>query len=334
MKLSIITRDTLLPFVRMQFQKALTYLRCYFDIEVLISEIEIEYAGETEDEERQIKIKSSSVKREKTLLSFPYDLLTRALMAAEAGEAPEYEATLVSAARTAMLQERYISSFRYSFLLIEVLYGGGQFKKAQLKGALKGSADFKSLVSTALKVRMPQRRPRNSDTEQLLAASPTAEAVIDHLVEKRGVYFHGNVKRKDAWRLHEQQAAEALAILSLEIAMLISHAAAAPMFDEKFAQRHLDNAKRVGAIMTMNVRFRSREPEQPFDRDGSMNISVPGTKATPKMAVHVAKKFLERFEDVAPGADLKSATCTVKGTGQKVFDMEFHVEANSALGKF
>lgn len=332
-KLSIVARDTLLPFVRMQLENAFTFLQCYFDVEILIREIEIEYAAETEEEEKQIKIKGSSAKRQKRPLSMPYDLFTRAIMAAEAGQAPEFEATFVSAARTAMLQERYIDSFRYSFLLIESLYGDGKFKTALLKEALKGSADFRSMVTTALKVRMPPKRPRNSDTEKLLAASPTVEAVIDHLVDKRGFYFHGNVKRKDAWRPHEQEVAEALSLLSLEIAMLISHAAAAQMFDDKLSQRHFDNAKRVGAIVTMNVSFRFRDPGENFERNESMIIKVPGTKATPKMAVYVAKHFLARFEDVAPVADLKSATCTIKETGQKVFDIEFHVEPSSEIGE-
>jgi hypothetical protein len=177
---------------------------------------------------------------------------------------------------------------------------------------------------------MAPKRPRNSDTEKFLAASPRAEAVVDHLVEKRGFYFHGNVKRKNAWQPHKQETAEALALLSLEIAMLISHAAAAPMFDETFSQRHFDDAKRVGAIMTMSVRFRFREPDDILDRNESMNISVPGTKATPRMAVYVAKNFLARFEEVAPFAELKSATCTVKETGQKVFDIRFQIETGSS----
>jgi hypothetical protein len=332
-KLSITVRDTLLPLVERQLGKAFTYLWCYFDVEVLIREIQIEYTAETEEEERQIEVKGWSSERKKTPLWMPYNLLTRAIMAAEAGQAPEFEATLVSAARTALLEERYIDSFRYAFLLMESLYGGGKFKTMHLKDALKGSLDFKRLVTTALKMHGSPKRPRNSDTEQLLAASPTAEAVIDHLVDKRGLYFHGNVGRKDAWRPHEQQAAEMLALLSLEIAMLISQAAAAQMFDGAFSQRHRDNAEPVGAIMAMNVSFRYREPGQTFDKKGSMNISVPGTKATPKVAVYVARKFLERFEDRAPVADLKSVTCTVRGTGQKVFDMEFHVEAGSVVSE-
>ena len=56
-----------------------------------------------------------------------------------------------------------------------------------------------------------------------------------------------------------------------------------------------------------------------------MNINVPGTKVTPKMAVYVAKKFLHKFEEGAPTADLKSATCAIPTTGQRVFELAFHV---------
>lgn len=332
-KFTITQRDTLLPFVKMQLGKAFAYLQCYFDVEILIREIEVEYAGETEEEEKQIKIKSFKSEREKRASMVPYDLFTRAVMAAETGKAPELEANLLRMARTEMLQERYIDSFRYSFLLIEFLYGDGQHKTAQLKAALKGSTEFMSIVRKAVKERVAPKRPRNSDTEQLLSAFPKAEAVIDHLVEKRGFYFHGNVKRKNAWRPHEQETAEALCLLSLNIAMLISHAAAAPMFDKSLSQRHFDNAKHVGAIMTMNINFRFHDPTDNFTKSGNVDIDTPGTKVTPKMAVNVAKHFLNQFKDMAPVADLRSVTCTVAGTGQKVFDMEFHVKPSSEINE-
>ncbi|QEX15484.1 hypothetical protein FRZ44_07680 [Hypericibacter terrae] len=328
-ELSITTRDTLLPFVRMHLEKAFSYLQCYFSIEILIGEIETDYIAETEEEKEQIPIKAFGSKKREIPLTLTYDYFTRAVMAAEVGQAPEFEATLVSAARDAMLQERYIDSFRYSFLLMESLYGDGKFKAAQLKDALKQRSDLTSMVATALKQRLPMKRARNSDTDKLLASSPTVEAVIDHMVEKRGFYFHGNIKRHDAWQPHEQEAAEALCALSLEIAMLISHAAAAPMFDAELSKRHYDHAKSVGAIMTMNVKFRFREPGMSFDTDESMNIRVPGTKVTPRMAVYVAREFLQKFEDVAPIATLKSASCVVSGTGQEVFDISFHVGTDS-----
>lgn len=327
---TIVVRDSLLPFVRMQVEKAFAYLQCYFDVELLIDETDVAYEGETEEEERQIVIKGRKTRREKTPAPISFDMLTRAIMAAERGTAPELEATLAKLARTAMLQERFIDSFRYSFLLIESVYGEGKFKSIQLKQALKDSAELKGIVANALKTRMSPKRPRNSETDKLLAGSPGVDEVIDHLVDKRGFYFHGNAKRKDAWRPHEQEAAETLCLLALEIAMLISHAAAAPMFEDELSQRHFDEAKRKGAILTMNVKFRFRDPTEPFDRDGSMNITVPGTRATPKMAVYVAKTFLERFEEGAPTADLKAAICTVASTGQKIFDFTLHVDSAEA----
>jgi hypothetical protein len=83
----------------------------------------------------------------------------------------------------------------------------------------------------------------------------------------------------------------------------------------------------------MKVQFQFRDPSEEFDRHESINISVPGTKVTPKMAIYVAKNFLERFEYGAPVANLKSATCTVAATGQKVFDFTLHVDSPSDQGK-
>lgn len=322
---SITMRDSLLPFVRMRLERTLDFLKCYFAVEISFGEIDAWYEAETPEEEGRIPISHRSLRKNKTSLHMPYDLLTRALMAAEKGEAPAFEATLLDAARAAMLQGRFIDSFRYSFLLIEALYGEGKFKSAQLKGALKANAEFKALVAEAMKERLPLKRPRNSDTERLLSQAPDAEAVIDHLVDRRGFYFHGNRSRKDAWKPHEQESAEPLCLLALAIAMLISHHAAAPMFDEALSELHFANAKDTGAIMTMKVDFHFRDPAEAFDRTDSINIRVPGTKLTPKLAAYVAKHFLERFADVAPMSDLKSAHCTEQETGQKVFDLTLHV---------
>lgn len=327
-KCTIVGRDTLLPFVKTQLEDAFAYLQCHFDVEILIDEIETKYIGETKEEEKKIKIKSFMSERVKNPLILPYDLFTRAIMAAERGRVPKLEANLLKMARTEMLQKRYIDSFRYSFLLIESLYGNGKYKATQLKDALKTNSEFVSIVTNALKNPMPPKHARNSDTQKLLSTFPKAEKVIDHIVEKRGFYFHGNAKHKNAWRPDEQGTAETLCLLSLSIAMLISHKASMPMFDNSLSQHHLENAKRVGAIMTLNVNFRFHDRDYDVDQESKINFEIPGTKMTPKMAFMVAKGFLDRFEESLPVADLKSARCTIAGTDQKVFDMEFHVAAS------
>ena len=325
-KLVISGRDTFLPFVKMQLEEAFSYIQCYFDVEILIDEIEAKYVGETEEEEAQIEIKSFKSRREKNSWVIPYDIVARALMAGETGKSPRLEANFLRMARTELLQERYIDSFRYSFLLIEFVYGEGKFRAGQLKDVLKANTEFVSIITSALKSLVPPRRRQTVDTDELLFTFPTADAVIDHIVDKRGFYFHSNIKRKDVWKPYEQEMAETLCLLSFNIAMLIAQSAAMPMFDDAFSQRYVDNARRVGAIMSMNVNYRFHEPTETFDREGTVVINIPGTKVTPKMAVKVAKEFLDRFADIAPLADLKSARCTVAKTGQKVFDIDLHVE--------
>ena len=315
----------------MRLQEVFAYIQCYFDVEILVDEIETEYIGESEEERQQIHVTKFKTEMKAPSLLIPYDLFTRAIMASEIGKAPKLEANFLRMARTEMLQERYIDSFRYSFLLIESIYGEGQFRTAHLKDALKGNTELIPIVTEAIRSYIPSRRARNSDTEQLLTNSPHPETAIDHIVEKRGFYFHGNLKRRSPWRPHEQETAEVLCLFSLNIAMLISHAAAAPLFENSHSRRHFDNAKRVGAIVTMNVHFRFHDPNDPpdFDREANLSINMPGSKLTPKKAVDAARSFLEEFKNRTPIADLISATCTLAKTGQEVFDMRFYTRPSS-----
>jgi hypothetical protein len=136
---------------------------------------------------------------------------------------------------------------------------------------------------------LPPKQAGNSDTEALLARKPSAEEVIDHLVEKRGFYFHGNVKRKDAWKPDEQGPAEALALLTVGIAQQIAQEAAAPIFDNAFAKRHFQDAMNAGASIVFEVRFHFREPMEKFSRDGMLRIKTPGTRVTGKQANAIAQ---------------------------------------------
>ena len=323
----------LLPFIKIQLEDAFIYLQCFFDVEILIDEIEADYVGETEEEERKIQIKNFKPRKIKPLLTLPFDMFSRAIMAAEKSSGPRLEANFVRMARSALFAERYIDSFRYSFLLIEFIYGEGKYKSTQLKNVLKGNAEFVSIVSSALNERMVLKHNYESDTKKLLAGAPDVNEIIDHLVNKRGFYFHGKSKGTNVWKPHEQGSAEALCRLSLSIAHLISSYAAAPMFDESLVTRYLDNAKRVGATMTTNVNFQFIGHNENFIREDTISYDMPGTKVTPRSTLDIAKDFLSRFEKMAPMADLRSVTCTVASTGQKVFDMKFHAESTSKVEK-
>jgi hypothetical protein len=53
--------------------------------------------------------------------------------------------------------QEFINSFRYSFLLIESLYGNGQFKTPSLQAALKSNQEFRNIVDLAIKDMIQQR---------------------------------------------------------------------------------------------------------------------------------------------------------------------------------
>lgn len=321
---TITRRDHRMIFVKRQLDEAATFLECFFNIELITDEINAKYEGETPEEETRITIKGEAIAPYSPALQLPFDMLTRAIMAAEKQDGPRFEATLTESARKALWKQEFINSFRYSFLLIEFLYGEGQFKKAGLQANLKASQEFRDIVELAIKDVIPAKDDRNSDTAELLSAKPTADDVIDHLVEMRGFYFHGNVRRKDAWKPDQQGVAESLALLAISIVMKISMKAAELMLAPELEKRHVEDAMRAGAKIVFEIKFRFREPEEKFDRDGQVNINMPGTKVTPQSAFGIAQHFLLQFENKHPVSALCSAECIVQGTGQKVFDLKFH----------
>lgn len=327
---TITERDHRMIFVKRHLDDAATFLECIYDIELITDEIDAKYEGETPEEEAQITIKGTSMGRHNPALPLFFDMLTRAIMAADKHDGPRFEATLARSARKALGTQEFINSFRYSFLLIESLYGEGQFKKAGLQAALKANQEFRDFVEFAIKDVIPAKDDCNSETAKLLATKPTADDVIDHLVEKRGLYFHGNIKRKDAWKPDEQGAAESLALLAIAIVMQISMKAADPMFAPELEKRHFEDAMRAGAKIVFEIIFKFREPEEKFDRERQININMPGTKVTPRSAFAIAQHFLQLFEHNQPRSALREAKCTVQGTGQKVFDLTFHATKDGA----
>lgn len=321
---TITGRDHRMILVKRQLDDAATFLECIYDIELITDEIDAKYEGETPEEEARITIKSFSMGRHNPALPLPFDIFTRAIMAAEKYDGPRFEATLMGSARKAIEVQGYINSFRYSFLLIESLYGKGQFKKEGLQATLKTNQEFRDIVEFAIKEMPPAKDDHHSDTAKLLATNPTADDVINHLVEKRGFYFHGNIKRKDAWKPHEQGKAESLALLALSIATKISMKAAEPMFAPELEKRHFEDAMHTGARIVFEIKFKFREPEEKFDREHQINISMPGTKVTPRSAFTAAQHFLQAFQHNQPVSALSEAECIVQGSREKVFNLTFH----------
>lgn len=320
---TIIVDDLNLGFVRVQLEDAAAFLRCQFNVGLDWDEVESFYEAEAEGEKEKIHISRFKAGRHTPPAVLSFELLAGAIICAEKERGPSFEATLVATAREAMAKERYIDSFRYSFLLIESLYGDGKFKSIDLKQALKSDAEFRDAVQEALVGfnRFPAMHP--SDTTRLLGQGASVDDLIEHLVDKRGHYFHGNLRRQDAWRPEKQKEAQALAALGAAIVLQISVKAARPMHSPLVAKKFREYAIKAGAQIMYQIDFTFRMPEDGIPRSHRLNVGMNGTKPTGLSTVEVIKHFIGFFENHAPMGRLEKVVCIVQGTGKKVFEMDF-----------
>ena len=292
-KAQITARDPLAIELQARARRAFAYLQCFFDVEIDADRLTSTYEAETPEEDDHIDIKGYKFEKSEQPLSLTYDYVVRSLWATDEDADPEFVAKLAATARRAFFEEEYISSFRYSFLLIESLYGRGKFQSYQLKKELSENAQFRLMVEkeltnfTALKLKRP------SDLQNKIREGLSIDGVIDILVERRGFYFHGNILRKDAWRPDKQEEAEGLCLFSLGIVHDIGAQTAAPMFLPKYAQRYQDEAFRSGAKVALKVDYTFQTPPDKLQRRALLNMNYPGTKATNHMSVDAAKNFLE-----------------------------------------
>ena len=251
------------------FSRVLAYLQCDYDIEADAEEIECWYEAETEEEKRALVPELHGLAfgkpTEPEAVIVDHASIAAALFAAEGKDAPFVTSDLVKMARSAMNRERYIDSFRYSFLLMEFFFGDGQFKAAKLKQAFKANDQFKSFVEKALCDPMLLGGPASDKVRSKFEELQSVDTIIDYIVDKRGVYFHGNNKRPNAWTSNQQQEAEVICRLSMAIIKEMSlNELTEVMYSNQNWARYEKNASAVGAMLRTSIRFRV------YDRDDEL----------------------------------------------------------------
>ncbi|QCT98423.1 hypothetical protein FEV13_16660 [Stutzerimonas degradans] len=320
--LLITARDLRLPFVHSQLHNAMSFIHCFYCVDLDLDGITAYYEPESEIEKPLIPISSMTQERYSSALPLPFDFLTRSIFLANARPGPTFESTLASTARKAFAERQYINAFRYAFLLIESSFGKGQFKSAALKSALKESQEFLQHVEVALNNFAPPPSSHASKTDKLFQSGVNASEFIEHLVEMRGFYFHANINRPGTWRPERQESAATLAHISIEIAQLIAQQAASPLFESHLQSRHFESAEQAGAIIVYNIQYEFRQPDETRYNLQELSVRMPGTKPTPEMTMQLLELFLNKFKEDQPVAHLKSAVCVVDSTCKKVFELK------------
>jgi len=298
------------------------FISLYFQVEVDLDQFDYSYEPENNEERKSMDLFGFTMKREETPSVIPFSMMAQALLATESDEDPSYVATLLRMGRRSLRDEQSIEAFRYFFMLFEAIFGDGKFKKEALEHAFLTNESFVSAIETSLEELQNDSIKRSSPARRLLSDLPNAANVISLLVERRGFYFHGNIRRAGSWHPDRQKDAEALAWLAGDIATEVAGNFSGPMHAEDMNTRYKSAAAIKGALMNIQVQFGiEAEGDKPEVR--TMSFDVPGTILTSDMAVSVLKNVLEWAEVELLGKRVVYVMARDAQTKEELFQTHF-----------
>lgn len=299
-------------------QRFLDYATLYFVMDIDLDEPEIEYVPKNEEERVAVKVFSFKSYRSRPTTHLPFSLLSQAFIAGEGIDDPSFPAKLLNLSREALLNDQYIESFRYSFLLFEALYGEGKFHKAALTKAFSRNKDFIAAIQGARRTVANERPYIASPMNEYANGFSSASAFIDHLVDRRGFFFHANLARANPWHPAKQSEASPLADFCVLIANQLTRSFSREMFSKNVETRLWKNAELFEAIMSIkiDVEFIDRNN---IKRTQTINVRAPGTKPTNQLAVYAHKNFLNWAEIELADSTLLSAIAIDQATGIELF---------------
>lgn len=326
---TITVNDPLHSRLRQQVRNGFSFIQAMFHVRVAFDQTEAEYEAQTPDEEASIGISRFTYgNSDNCKLSLTYDYLTRAMMAADKplDETFGLFATLNNFAREASNESRYIDAFRYYFLLLDTLFGDGQFKKVGLEKAFKASPRLIDAIRAAASDFREDRSRPSTPTGVFLREKRSPESIAEHLIERRGHYFHSNRKKPAAWSPERQDEARDLSWLCAMTCFYLSDEYSAPMFADELAPRHFDEAAKSGAIIMLIIDYTYIDDDGSPARKGRTNINIPGTKVTRKTATSVTQDFVKHFIETMPASSLMHVLCRQADTGKPIFEIKYAQE--------
>lgn len=275
-------RDTAVQIVK-RFE---SYLRIHHTVKIDTRNVDVEFVPKNDDERRDIKVFNFSTSSSPAKSRATFSMIAQAFFASESEDDPSFVTSFLQLAREGSLERRYIDSFRYCFLLVESLYGNGKFKTSQLVDAMMSHTEFKDLITRTINDFLTDNLHQGSVARELVESHRDAKTMIEYLIDRRGHYFHGNIKRTDVWRPDQQEEAEDLSEFTMLLALAVADSMAAAMFSPEIGRRYFDNAVQFGAIMTVLIRYRTRD-EHDLTHDLTLEMNTPARVATNDLALRV-----------------------------------------------
>ena len=182
--------------MRRYFSRLKAYIQCVTEINYDPVEVELIFHAESEKEKKllpadKILLTRREQGKRKKILS--YETLCGAAIGSliERQSNHHFIGELKTLSMRAEREGRFVDSFRYGFLLLDAIYGKGQFKTNGLKRAFKSDKQLMGMVRDVKLTIREKIQSIQDDTEQLLYEDCTEGEIVDHIISKRGDFFHG-----------------------------------------------------------------------------------------------------------------------------------------------
>lgn len=295
------------------------FLSLYFQIEIDTDHIERSYTGESPEEDDALIARGLTLDQTRSPSWIPFGIIAPAVFATESDADVSFTASMLRLGRRSLERKEHIDAFRYFFMILEGLFGAGQSRQAALRDAFLAAPSLVFAIQQTRSQLLSDPIERNSPARLLLGALTTPEQVVGHLVERRGFYFHSNPQRPGGWHPARQTEAEPLAWFTAALAQSVAMTFAEPIHHPSMGSRYLDEARRQGAVMNLEIEFEVAENNDRRSRPNILTMEVPGTVLTTDLAMTLLKHAGTWAEVHQLGRPVRHITARIVDTGEVLF---------------
>jgi hypothetical protein len=193
---------------------------------------ETEWLPESDGEREQLGLHKFAMKSEplpdSTISSAPFDLIARAVIAADAASAIELPLAFFRRGMNDVYDRNYIEAIYDFFFFIETMFGEGKFKRASLREAFVRTAP----LCEAIQIAVADPGPMISSTPALRQGfavryeHKSIGEIIDFILDLRGHLHHHNNRRR--WHPDAQQGYEVDALVLQRVTLHLAFDLARP----------------------------------------------------------------------------------------------------------
>ena len=301
-----------------------SYLQCVSEIDFDPSEVSIDHIGETEEEKKQYPMCKMVMptRKDRTAKNIIDPEILAATVFASCNDdtqAPHFIGELKRMSRRSKREGRYVDSFRYDFLIMETLYGKGQFKTKQLADAMKSEKNFLDILQIAKKQTSITSETPRDETETLICSSCSSEDLVDHIIKMRGYYFHGRkrmIARRD-WRLDDK--ARTLCIFSNSTTDMVLQELTSHIYEDGSGKQYEECAKTQGMVTILELDVLLWLALEKRSRQDKIHEEVIGDVSSSRNRIKWAMSILERLKYNEDQPKLESLVGKDQESGQELF---------------